>query len=383
MESGVIRVLIIDDSQIVHTVLAKAFAGLPDIEIAGDAFDGRGGVKLAGELAPDVIIMDINMPGMSGLEAIEEILAHKPAPIVVFSAASESIADLGFRAIELGAVDLVEKPAARNLTELKEVVEEKLVRTIRTFADFKVMHRFKRRPPPTRAPGPVSPEEGAAVREPPDRERKRVSAAVREHPGPSRFGAFHVVAVASSTGGPQMLSRLLGHPDLVSLNAGVIVLQHIADGFMAGFIEWLRLFSALPVTAARPGDFVSPGIVQVAPGGSHLGVDGRGRFVSVEAPPLYGILPSADVLFASLAETFGKRLVAVVLSGMGSDGAKALPAVKRNGGYVVAQDEESSLIFGMPKAAIATGCVDRVLNIASIPEFLAGYCGRAPNHHAR
>ncbi|MBN2353274.1 MAG: chemotaxis-specific protein-glutamate methyltransferase CheB [Spirochaetales bacterium] len=388
MKRGVIRVLIIDDSQIVHTVLARAFAEQPDIEIAGDAFEGRGGVGLALELAPDVIIMDINMPGMSGLEAIEEILAEKPAPIIVFSAASKSIADLGFRAIELGAVDLVEKPAASDLTELKDVIEEKLVRTIRTFADFKVMHRFRRRRPahsPPTAPGRLDDETGRS--EPPGAAPfhggERISAAALEHTHPPRFGAFHVIAVASSTGGPQMLTRFLGREEVGALNAGIIVLQHMADGFMASFIDWLKLFSALPVTTARPGDFVSPGVVQVAPGGSHLGVDGRGRFKSVDAPPQFGIRPSADVLFESLAEAFGKGLVAVVLSGMGSDGAKALPAVKRNGGYVVAQDEESSLIFGMPKAAIATGCVDRVLNIAAMPEFLAAYCGQVREKNAR
>jgi two-component system chemotaxis response regulator CheB len=157
----------------------------------------------------------------------------------------------------------------------------------------------------------------------------------------------------------------------------------MAEGFLAGFIDWLKLCSALPVADARPGDFVSPGLVQVAPAGRHLGVDPRGRFVSVEGPPVFGIRPSADILFESLAERFGPDLVAVVLSGMGSDGAKALPSVKRKGGYVIAQDEESSLIFGMPKAAIETGCVDRVLGIADLPDFLTKYCDRVQIRHAR
>jgi two-component system, chemotaxis family, protein-glutamate methylesterase/glutaminase len=373
------RVLIIDDSSIVHTLLGKVFAGHEDLAVAGDAYDGASGVQLAKESSPDVIIMDINMPGMGGLEAIEEIMAEKPAPIIVFSSGSRDIVDLSFKAIELGAVDLVEKPSAPDLSSLKAVIEDKLVRTIRTFADFRVMRRFKKRTMPVLPHGihahhPVAhgtPVSGAGARLVPATTRPVGDA-----------GAFFVIAVASSTGGPQMLHALLQQPELAPLAAGVIVLQHLAEGFIDGFVDWLGVFSVLPVVVAGVGEFMARGLVQVAPAGRHLGVNGEGRFISIDQPPRFGIRPSADVLFDSLAENLGSRLITVVLSGMGSDGSHALPKVKQCGGYVIAQDEESSLIFGMPKAAIETGAVDAVLNIRQIPGFLARYCGGDAAGHA-
>jgi two-component system chemotaxis response regulator CheB len=376
MELATIKTLVIDDSDIVHTLLGKVFDEHPDILMVGAAFDGQSGVKLARELSPDVIIMDINMPQMSGLEAIEEIMAEKPTPIIVFSSASRDMVDLSFKAIELGAVDLVEKPSAPDLTSLKAIIEEKLIRTIRTFADFKVIRRFKRRaaPSPSRegiAEPTVSPVPAA------DRQPVKVS----ERTTVDARKDFFVIAVASSTGGPQMLRHLLSDPAFITLPVGVVVVQHLAEGFVEGFADWLGGFSVLPVVIAREGEPVAPYLIQVAPAGRHLGLDELGRFVHPDHPPLFGIRPSADVLFESLARHIGRRLVALVLSGMGSDGARALPRVKEHGGMVIAQDEESSLIFGMPKAAIETGLTDAVLNIRDMPEYLARSCGgKAANH---
>jgi two-component system chemotaxis response regulator CheB len=378
MNSGAIRVLIIDDSPIVHTVLAKVFESQPDIQVAGNAFDGREGVKLARELEPDIIIMDITMPGMSGLEAIEEIMVEKPAPVIVFSSASRDIVDLGFKAIGLGAVDLVEKPAARDLTELKEIIENKLLRTVRTFADFKVIRRFRRH----RLPAVEKKAKSELLPFPPREQPIPTRAPAAKRAGDESPAHSRVIAVASSTGGPQILRQLLSHPGLAALDASIVLVQHLADGFVEGFADWLRLYAALPVIIACEGEKPEPGLIQVAPGGCHLGIDPGGRFAFIRTPPVFGIRPSADVLFESMAGPLRHRLVAVVLSGMGSDGTEGIKKVKEHGGFVIAQDEESSLIFGMPKAAIDSGNVDAVLNISELPDFLLKICGTEPTGHA-
>ncbi len=384
MDVKPINILIIDDSQLVHTLLDKVFAEQGDLVIVGNAYHGEHGVQMAKDLSPHVIIMDINMPRMSGLEAIEEIMAEKPTPIIVFSSASREIIDLSFKAIELGAVDLVEKPAARDLSSLKAVIEEKLIKTIRIFADFKVMRRFNRRSADyhLHAPPALETKPGPVPVPSPRRSEGYRTVGTPEPVARGRPGEFFVIAVASSTGGPQLLRDLFSHPLFATLPAGVVIVQHLAEGFVEGFVDWLGLYSSLPVTIAREGEPLASGAIQVAPAGRHLGIDHRQRFIHINQPPHYGIRPSADVLFDSLGRHLGVRLVALILSGMGSDGARSLPTVKEHGGLVIAQDEESSLIFGMPKAAIDTGLTDAVLNIKDMPDYLARFCLGKAAHHA-
>jgi two-component system, chemotaxis family, protein-glutamate methylesterase/glutaminase len=352
---GDIRVLIIDDSHLVHVLLERVFSQCGGIAVAGNAYDGQEGINLAKRLAPDVIVMDINMPGVGGLEAIESIMHEKPTPVIVFSSASDEIVDLSFKAMELGAVDLVEKPRSRDLSDLKSIIEEKLVKTIRVFNDFRVMRRFKK---PALRPGEEKP--------PLPRKTAKTSPATGER--------FPVIVIASSTGGPQTVKKLICNPGFATINAATIVVQHMNEGFLNGFREWLSADSGLPVVIPAGGDRIESGHVYVAPGGHHLTVEKGGTFGLLDDPPVMGIRPAADILFKSAADALGERVVAVVLTGMGSDGTEGIRNVKGCGGYVIAQDKGSSIIFGMPKSAIETGLVDQVADIEQMADVLGRVC---------
>jgi two-component system chemotaxis response regulator CheB len=363
-----VKVLLVDDSSIVHVILKKIIAEMPDIAIIGDAYNGREGLELAKQLSPDVIVLDIGMPEMNGLEAIGEIMNEKPTPIIVFSGASKATIGSSFKAIDLGAVDIIEKPFAEDLSTLKRYMEEKLIRSIRTFADFRVMRRIKRPADSRRV------EEAQRLKEAGERlERRHLDArGIRVAPKATDF--FPVIGIAASTGGPQTIRKLLERLGARRPNAGIVIVQHMAEGFMEGFAEWLALNSAIPVEIAREGDRIRPGVISVAPGKYHLGFDEDGRFTYLDEPPIMGIRPSANIMLSNLAESYGKRVIAVVLTGMGDDGTLGAIQVKERGGYVIAQDEETSLVFGMPKSAFDAGAVHSVLPLSEMADFICTVC---------
>ena len=353
-----IKVLIIDDSSVIHVLLGKVLSADEDINIIGDAYDGREGVDLAKRLSPDVIIMDIDMPKMNGLEAIEEIMDEDPIPIIVFSSSSKKIVDLSFKAIDRGAVDIIEKPSAQILSVLsiEEYIEQKLVKSIKTFADIKLIRRRKKS---VISPIPKTESKPAA-------EKKVIK----------EFDAdkFPVIGIAASTGGPQTLRILIEDLSARKTNAAIVILQHMADGFMQGFADWLAIYSSLPVVFPTVNDCVRPDNIYVAPGEYHLTFTENGCFSFLDSPPVMGIRPCADIMFNSMAEVFKERTIGVVLTGMGSDGTKGLYKIKEKNGFIISQDEESSLIFGMPKSAIDSGLVDKILNISDIPQYLEKLC---------
>ena len=361
-----IKVLIIDDSSIVHILLKKVFLEFPDIFIVGEAYDGREGVDLAMRESPDVIIMDIGMPKMDGLEAIQVIMQEKPTPIIVLSAASNNTIGLGFKAIELGAVELIEKPYTADFSLLKKVIEEKLIKSIRTFSDFKVIRRLK---------GGESYSEKKRIKEEEKvKTREALPNAQVEQKKETRHKVegFPIIGIAASTGGPQTIKKLLAGFPVKEMGAGVVILQHIADGFVQGFCDWLNESSSVKIEVAKEGEAIRPNVISIAPDGHHLIFDHKGRFLFEDSPPIVGIRPSADIMIDSLGKVYKERVIVLILTGMGGDGSKGLAAVKENGGYVIAQDEESSLIFGMPKMAIETGLVDKVMGLDKMSEFLVG-----------
>jgi two-component system chemotaxis response regulator CheB len=369
-----IKVLLVDDSVIVHVILKKIVAEQPGIIIVGDAYNGKEGLELAKQLSPDVIVLDIGMPEMNGLEAIGEIMNEKPTPIIVFSGASKDTIGTSFKAIELGAVDIIEKPYAQDLSALKQYMEEKLIRSIRTFMDFKVMRRIKS-PSDSRLH-----ERAQRLKEAGERIKKRhleAAGKTTELKVPARFP---VIGIAASTGGPQTIRKILEELTIHKPNAGIVVVQHMAEGFMEGFVEWLALYSSVPVVMAKEGESAAPGFVHVAPGRYHLAFDEEGRFTFLDEPPIVGIRPSANIMFTHLAQAYKERAIAVVLTGMGDDGTIGITRVKECGGYVVSQDEETSLVFGMPKSAIATGVVDKVLPVSQIADFLYAICNERFGH---
>lgn len=359
-----IKVLIIDDSHVIHILLEKVISFHEEITVIGNAYDGKEGVDLVKKLSPDVIIMDIGMPRMNGLEAIQEIMNDKPTPIIVFSSSSKNIVDLGFQAIELGAVHMVEKPSVSDLSLLKDSIEESLIKAIKTFADFKVIRRMKKKILTSQDNELLALKDSGKIQK------------TRKVPISKELDKnyFPIIGIAASTGGPQTIKSLIEDFSTRQVNTAVVIVQHMAEGFMQGFCDWLAAYSSIPVVMPQKGDSIKPNNIYIAPGEYHLIFDKDGCFSFLNSPPIQGIRPSADLMFSSLGETFRERVIAVILTGMGSDGTLGLQKVKENNGYIVSQDEESSLIFGMPKSAIEAGLVNKILNITEIPMYLEKLC---------
>jgi two-component system chemotaxis response regulator CheB len=286
----------------------------------------------------------------------------------VFSGASKATIGSSFKAIDLGAVEIIEKPFAEDLSTLKRYMEEKLIRSIRTFADFRVVRRIKKPVDSRRV------EEAQRLKEAGERMKRRHLEASGIHAAPKVTEFFPVIGIAASTGGPQTIRKLLENLGTCRPNAGIVIVQHMAEGFMEGFAEWLTLDSVIPVEIAKEGDCIRPGVISVAPGKYHLAFDEEGRFKYLDEPPIMGIRPSANVMLSSLAESYGRRAIAVILTGMGDDGTRGALRVKEWGGYVIAQDEESSLVFGMPKSVFEAGAVNNVLPLSQMAEFICTVC---------
>jgi two-component system chemotaxis response regulator CheB len=345
-----IRVLVIDDSAVMRKLLSALLARDPDIEVVATAVDGVVGLRKVARFQPDVVTLDLEMPRMAGLDVLREMVAQSEVPVVVVSAHTPRDAALTATALSLGAVDVVAKPRALADGEL-EAMAAKLGETIRA-----VGGKRWRRP---RLPSPLPP-------------------APRPAAAPSSLPTRRVVALAASTGGPAALAHMLARLP-ADLPAAVLVVQHMPEGFTRMLAERLNNLCALNVHEAQDGETLQAGQVLVAPGGRHLRV-GRGRDGCValldRGPAVSGHRPSADVLFESVARTFGPRSVGVLLTGMGEDGAEGLSALRRAGGRTLVQDEESSVVFGMPRAAILRGAVERVLPLERIPEAVVAEIAR-------
>lgn len=353
-----IRVLVVDDSAVQRTALIALLDSEPDLEVTGWAADGAEAVQAVARLHPDVVTMDLRMPRMDGVEAARRIMQETPTPIVMVTAsAAGDDARTAFEALQAGVLTIVRKPEAmgpRPGTNDRQMTREErdLLRTVRSMAQVRVVRRWT---PERRRTAPPAPLTGASPLPP--------AAA-----GPAPAHPPQVVVVGASTGGPQALGAML--PLLpATFPLPVLIVQHIAAGFAAGLVAWLSTLCALPVQLAAPGQRADrPGIV-IAPTGQHLVVRGHTLLLTDE-PPVAGHRPSATILFQSVAREYRAAAVGVLLSGMGDDGAAGLRDLKRAGAATVAQDEASSVVFGMPAAAIKLGIVDHVLPAAEIAPLL-------------
>jgi two-component system, chemotaxis family, protein-glutamate methylesterase/glutaminase len=336
-----VRVLVVDDSEVARRLLASLLGRDPGLEVVGEAASGEEAIRLAQRLRPDVITMDVQMPGMDGLEATRRIMGQDPAPIVVVSGGHDPT-DLAqsVRALDAGALAALRKPRGPADPGFAADAAE-LVRTVRLMAEVKV---FRRRG--LAAPGGAGGPSGAAAN--------------GARPAPAPRAAAELVAVGASTGGPAALATILRGlgPDVP---VPILVVQHISPGFDAALATWLDETTPLPVRLAADGQPLAPGEVLVAPAGTHLGLSGAARVALRPGPPLAGHRPSATELFASVARVLGPRGVGVILTGMGSDGAAGLLELRRAGGRTLAQDEASCVVPGMPAAAAAAGAVDEVV----------------------
>jgi two-component system chemotaxis response regulator CheB len=327
-----IRVLVVDDSAFVRKAVERMLGTADDIEVVGFAADGEEGLARARELRPDVVTLDIRMPKLGGLETLERLMAEQPVPVLLLSTLTQEGAEVTLRGLELGALDFVDKSSVQPMNMLS--LAEELVAKIRALGGARV--RARPRPAPSSAGGLAAPAE--------------------------------CVVIAASTGGPTALQTVVGALP-AGFPAAVLVVQHIPRGFTRSLAERLDARSALPVREARDGEPVEPGSVLVAPAGIHSRVVRRGGRVelALEEEPRGALhRPSADIVMASTAEVFGAAAVGVVLTGMGSDGTEGLRAIREKGGLTLAESEETSVIYGMPKAAVEAGVVERVVPLERV-----------------
>jgi len=345
-----VRVLVVDDSPTVRAVLRRMIGRDPGLSVVGEASDGREAVQLNGLLRPDVVLMDLEMPGLDGFAAIQQIVERAPTPILVLS----SRLRVGgrrtvFEALQAGASEVLAKPES---PDAWGTLTSKLPETIRSLARAGAMGEGAQS-----GDGAVE----RAVAPPIHREP------VGEQPATERSTAarLELVAVGASTGGPQALQALL-EGLRGSLRAAVVVVQHIAPEFQGGLADWLREVVGLDVRIAQHGEVVPGGAVRLAPQGSHLRLKADGSLeLDAATPPRRGHRPSADELLLSCAR-LGPRAAGILLSGMGRDGVEGLLAMRRAGATTLVQDEASSVVFGMPRAALEAGAADVALSPSAL-----------------
>lgn len=332
------RVLIADDSALLRNVVSDILERSEEFTVAGFATDGHEAIQLVHELEPDIVTLDVEMPGLDGLHALGYIMSESPRPVIVLSALDASAgAVLAMRALELGALEFVQKPARPDESDTlaRSLLEALCAATSANLSATRVLARPK-----------LQPQAGT---------RPTATAST-------------TVVIAASTGGPRALAEVV--PALpADLDAAVLIVQHMPSGFTRGFAERLDALSLMWVREAKGGERLAAGSVYVAPGGLHMGIIARqdGPTVTItDGPPVWGLRPAADPLFASAATLFGPRAIGVVLTGMGRDGAGGLRAIRRAGGYGLVQTPSNAVIAGMPTAAVSEAGADRVIPLSEM-----------------
>lgn len=332
------KILVVDDSRTTRLMMVELINRTPDMTVIGEAADGREAVRLAGELEPDAILMDVIMPHLDGLEATRAIMESHPTPIILVSASYDSTeAGVAFKAIKAGALTVLRKPGlgAHN----NEITH--LLSTIRALSSVHVIHHRAHNQP--QRPVPSAP------------------VMMVERP--------QVVAIAASTGGPAALSEILWNLP-AHFGLPVLIVQHITPDFVPSLVGWLNHMSKLPVKVAHQGEMLSPGVIYIASGGAHLRVNAHHSFVMNTTPQTARFMPSCDILLESVARVYGNRAVGIVLTGMGDDGARGLLAMAQTGAFTIAQDESTSTVFGMPGEAARLGAARQVLPLSKIAPVL-------------
>jgi len=348
MTPGTIKVLLVDDSPIALLLLKRILATVPDIEVVGTAQDGLEGLRLVEQLDPDVVCTDLHMPVINGLELTRAVMARFPRPVLVVSVSVADHSMTAFTLLEAGALDIVAKPRQDSETGFRAIAAE-LVRKIRILSGVKVFRRNGQAH--AAAPAPV-PSAKAIPGAPP-----------------------RLIVVGASTGGPPVLQTLLSRLP-ADFAVPMVVVQHISEGFLDNMVAWLNAFTPLHVSVAQAEELPAPGRVYFAPERKHLLFDREGRFVLSTDPPVHGHRPSVTRTMQSAVASYGSEVAGVLLTGMGSDGAEGMLEICRAGGMTIAQDERSSVVFGMPKQAIAIGAAKLVLSLDELPGGLVRLGGK-------
>ena len=374
-----IRVVVVDDSALMRRVITGLLEQDRMIRVVGTASNGREAIDVVQKLRPDIVTMDVRMPVMDGVATTEHLMAYCPTPILVLTA-SLAHHDVGFtfRMLGAGALEVIEKPAANDSQALEHAARV-LIRRIKVLSRVKVVtHLRGRRKAGDAAPSKQSPRAANPIEQPSRRSTPALAREVARHPAVQvarqaiartpGVPDFPLVVIGASTGGPRIVSQLLARlPG--DLPAAVLVVQHIAAGFSAGMAEWLAHTSKLPVRLAYEGQQLQPGQVLIAPDQRDLLLT-PGAHVHLSENPLLIQRPSIDISMQAAAEVFGQRSIGVLLTGMGRDGAYGMLTIKRAQGHTIAQDEFSSTIFGMPRAAIQLGAACEVLPASEIADRL-------------
>jgi len=330
-----IRVLVVEDSLTAQKILLRILGADSQIEVVGVASSGEEALEKLKHISPDLITMDIHMPGMDGLEVTRQIMETTPVPIIVVSASClVSDVERAFKLIEAGALTAIAKPVSVGAADF-EATAWRLVQTVKDMAGVKVIKRWPK-------------SKNAALTVP---------------------LKIDVVAIGASTGGPQVIESILKELP-ASYPASILLVQHIAPGFLSGMVEWLQHCLALKVKIASAGEKLAPGTVYLSPEGKHLGLSSSGHIELSEEAPFNGHKPAVSYLFRSLAENYPNCL-ALILTGMGQDGAAELLQLKQRGAITIAQDKASAVVHGMPGAAIALGAHCHILDPASMASTLA------------
>jgi len=354
------RVLIVDDSAFMRKVLETIISSDETLQVIGQAKDGREAVTLAESLKPDVITMDINMPHVDGLQATAQIMTTNPRPIVIVSSESREGADSTLKALELGAIDFVSKPSSGVDLDMQSVRED-LLRKVRMSAKVRVVRTASRLATTLQSATPAQSSPASSPKS---------ASAVAARPASVALASldqrFPVVVLGASTGGPATVMRLA--PGFTrEFPAAVFLVQHMPASFTSQYAAQLAEFTGIRVKEAETNEPVQPGTLYICPGGQHLRVTPTGRIqLDSTSGRINGYLPNIDVTMESAAAYAGSMAIGVVLTGMGNDGAAGAKAIQRAGGLVIAQDEATSVIFGMPAEAIKAANVEQVLGIDDI-----------------
>lgn len=369
-----IKIIIADDSYFMRKVLSDLFASQPDFEVLDVAVNGKEAVEKAAKLHPDVMTMDINMPVMDGLAALEILMKDSPVPIVMFSSLTKEGADATMKALSLGAIDFISKPGG-SISAIDKI-EKDILAKVRAAAkanvkafDTKPKLSASDRMPLGQKKIPL-PERKGLQRPTKPELKPGVKPVLNIKPRIGRPSALgKIVVIGTSTGGPKALQKVI--PALPkNFPCGILIVQHMPAGFTKSLADRLNEISQISVKEAENNDIIEAGHAYICPGNYHMTVEksGMGRSIALnQDPPIGTLRPAADILFKSAAK-FGPDVVSVILTGIGNDGAEGMTEIKKTGGIVIAEHESTTVVYGMPKSVINLGLADQIKPLQDIAQ---------------
>ena len=374
-----VKVLVVDDSGFFRRRVSEILSADPNIQVVGTATNGKEAIDQALALKPDVITMDYEMPMMDGITAVRHIMQRCPTPVLMFSSLTHEGARVTLDALDAGAVDFLPKnfeDISRNPEKVKQLLCEKvhsISRSNRRFSAYRAPAPVAA-PTPTPTPAPVNSFAGSSPTPRPAAAPvpSRAAASAPSSPAPKRK-AYKLVAIGTSTGGPVALQRVLSQLP-ANFPAPIVLVQHMPAAFTKAFAERLDKLCRISVKEAEDGDILRPGLALLAPGGKQMMIDGRGAVKILPGDERLNYKPCVDITFGSAAKSYGDKVLAVVLTGMGADGREGARLLKQSGSAIWAQDEASCVIYGMPMAIVKANLADAIYDLDEIGKHLAEAC---------